>query len=536
MNRQGYLWKSPQQLEDLLGELVGWNSLSGTQGEIDFPHKLKDKFLELEYFREHKRNIELFDAGKERNAFTALYKTEENANTVVLISHFDSVGVEEYGQLQELAFDPEKLMQAFRERPELLTPDAKEDLNTGEYLFGRGTMDMKMGLTLHMHIIEQAIYEAWPVNILLVTVPDEEVSSRGMLAAVPGILEITKRHDLNIKLFLNGEPSFTQQPLDENHYIYSGSIGKILPAALFYGVPTHAGEPLNGITSHFLSSYLTKKMEYTNRFTETYEGESTPLPICLQANDLKDNYDVQTSHHSYALYNVFTLKQTAKDVMMTFREIAESAMHECRTDYEKICKENNIPALNCIRVLEYYEVLEYFIDKYSKEEADEVIREVIGKNGKDERKMTLLIADKLMEYCQELAPVTVLMFAPPYMPAVNSSDDELVEKLIDLTKHEMSEKYNYDVTNKHYFNGISDLSYVNYNPADNGWQSFKDNTPVWGATYSIPFEAMQQLRAPVMNIGPYGKDAHKMTERLHKKNAFEMMPGVLRKVMEQFFK
>jgi Arginine degradation protein (predicted deacylase) len=99
----------------------------------------------------------------------------------------------------------------------------------------------------------------------------------------------------------------------------------------------------------------------------------------------------------------------------------------------------------------------------------------------------------------------------------------------------MLSKYNYDVTSKHYFNGISDLSYVNYNPEDKGWQSFKNNAPLWGETYSIPFEAMQQLSAPVMNIGPYGKDAHKMTERLHKKNAFEMMPAVLRKIINKVF-
>ena len=221
--------------------------------------------------------------------------------------------------------------------------------------------------------------------------------------------------------------------------------------------------------------------------------------------------------------------------MITFKEIANEAMHECRKDYEEICKAHHIPALNCIRVMEYHEVLEYFIDKYSKEEADELIRAVIEQNGTDERKMTLLIADKLMEYCQELAPATVLMFAPPYMPAVNSSDDELVRKLIEATKSEMHKKYNYDVTNKHYFNGISDLSYVNYNPTDDGWQSFKNNAPLWGETYTIPFEEMQQLSAPVINIGPYGKDAHKMTERLHKKNAFEMMPAVLRKLIAEFF-
>ena len=535
MEQEGYLWESAAQLEALLYELVSWKSLSGTQGEVDFPHRLTAKFQELDYFKENTDNLKLFDAEKDRNTFTALYKTDKSSDTVVLISHFDTVGTEEYGQLQELAFNPEKLTQVFRDNPDLLTQDAKEDLYTDQYIFGRGTMDMKMGLALHMHLIEQAVREEWPVNLLLVTVPDEESGSAGMLAAVPGILEISKLHNLNIKLFLNGEPSFTQHPLDDNHYIYSGSIGKILPAALFYGIPTHAGEPLNGITSHFIGSYLTKKMEYTNRFLETFDGETTPLPVCLQANDLKSNYDVQTSHHSYALYNVFTMTQTAKDVMITFKEIAGEAMHECRTDYEEICKAHHIPVLNCIRVLEYHEVLEYFIDKYSKKEADTLIRKIIEQNGMDERKMTLLITDKLMEYCQELAPATVLMFAPPYMPAVNFSDDELVKKLIEATKGEMHETYNYDVTNKHYFNGISDLSYVNYNPEDNDWQSFKNNAPLWGETYSIPFEAMQQLNAPVMNIGPYGKDAHKMTERLHKKNAFEMMPGVLRKVMSEFF-
>ncbi|WP_250129844.1 M20/M25/M40 family metallo-hydrolase [Jeotgalicoccus sp. WY2] len=221
MKEQGYLWESPAQLEALLYELVGWNSLSGTQGEIDFPHKLIVKFKELDYFKTNPDNIQLFDAGKERNAFTALYKTDKSSDTVVLISHFDTVGTEEYGQLQDLAFNPEKLTQAFRDKPDFLTPDAKEDLYTDQYIFGRGTMDMKMGLALHMHLIEQAVNEDWPVNLLLVTVPDEEVSSRGMLAAVPGILELSKTNNLNLKLFLNGEPSFTQQPLDENHYIYS---------------------------------------------------------------------------------------------------------------------------------------------------------------------------------------------------------------------------------------------------------------------------------------------------------------------------
>lgn len=527
-----YLWQRAEDIESLLYELVSWDSLSGSQGEIDFPHKLKEKLKELDYFSTSEDKIRLFDAGNNRNALTALYKNDDARDTVVLISHFDTVGVKEYGQLSKLAFDPEHLTTTFKEQTELLTEEAKVDLESGEYVFGRGIMDMKAGLALHMHILEQAIKEEWKINICLVTVPDEEVSSAGMLRAVLGLVQLKEEYDLNIRLFLNGEPSFTQQPLDNNHYIYSGTIGKIMPAALFYGIPTHAGEPLNGITAHYLSAYLNKEMEFTNRFQESFDGETTPLPICLHSNDLKDNYDVQTSHHSYSLYNVVTMEQTARDVMGTFKEIAEDAMHQCRTDYLKIAEANGIKPFTCIRVMEYHEVLEYFIDKYSKEEADVLIDSVIKKEQGDFRKMTLLIADRLMEYCQELAPATILMFAPPYMPAVNSSDDALVQNLIEVTQSTLKQNFDYDVTNKHYFNGISDLSYVNYQADDNGWEVFMQNAPLWGESYQIPFKEMQILNAPVMNVGPFGKDAHKMSERLHKKNAFVMMPEVLKAVIQ----
>ncbi len=527
-----YLWQKAEDIESLLYELISWDSLSGSQGEIDFPHKLKEKLKELDYFSKAEDKIRLFDAGNSRNALTALYKNDDAVDTVVLISHFDTVGVKEYGQLSKLAFDPEHLTATFKEQTELLTEEAKADLESGEFVFGRGIMDMKAGLALHIHILEQAIKEEWEINICLVTVPDEEVSSAGMLCAVPGLVQLKEEYGLNIRLFLNGEPSFTQQPLDNNHYVYSGTIGKIMPAALFYGIPTHAGEPLNGITAHYLSAYLNKEMEFTNRFQESFDGETTPLPICLQSNDLKDNYDVQTSHHSYSLYNVVTMEQTARDVMGTFKEIAEDAMNQCRTDYLKIAEANGIKPFTCIRVMEYQEVLEYFIDKYSKEEADALIDSVIKKEQGDFRKMTLLIADRLMEYCQELAPATILMFAPPYMPAVNSSDDALVQNLIEVTKTTFKQNFDYDVTNKYYFNGISDLSYVNYRADDNGWEVFMQNAPLWGESYQIPFKEMKILNAPVMNIGPFGKDAHKMSERLNKKNAFEMMPVVLKAVIQ----
>lgn len=62
--------------------------------------------------------------------------------------------------------------------------------------------------------------------------------------------------------------------------------------------------------------------------------------------------------------------------------------------------------------------------------------------------------------------------------------------------------------------------------------AFEENLPVSPKTYSIPFKEMKKLNAPVMNIGPFGRDAHKLTERLHMKNAFEELPILLEDVIQ----
>src|SRR5699024_522841 len=262
------LWNTKEQLEDLICELVSWDSRTGTDGEITFAHKLKSKIQELTYFQNNPEYITFQGAGQGRNAVTELYKHKDATKTIVLISHFDTVHTEEFGRLGDLAFQPRELTEKFKEMINDLPENAHEDILSNDYLFGRGVMDMKMGLALHLHLLEIASLENWPINLLLLSVPDEEVGSAGMRFAVNGLLMLKEQYDLDYALFLNSEPSLSQKPLDENYYIYSGTIGKIMPSALFYGRETHAGEPLNGINAHYMASFFTRKMEYIPDFTE----------------------------------------------------------------------------------------------------------------------------------------------------------------------------------------------------------------------------------------------------------------------------
>ncbi|MFD1848453.1 M20/M25/M40 family metallo-hydrolase [Oceanobacillus bengalensis] len=524
-------WQTPDQLRILLDELVSWKSVTLTEGEREFPIKLQAKLQDLEYFGENPTYLELHDADMRRKFLTALYKHPDATETIVLISHFDTVNTEEYGDFEALATHPEELTKVWMENQAKLPHDVLEDLNTGEYLFGRGAMDMKMGLVLHMRLIEKASIEQWPINLLLLTVPDEEVNSSGMRCAVPTLLEIQKTHHLSFKLFLNSEPVFSINPKNHDFFIYSGTIGKILGAALFYGKETHAGEPLSGLTSPYIASFLTKEMEWNDSFVENVMGETTPLPLTLQQADLSLAYSTQTPYRSSALYNIFVMKRSASEVFDIYEQVANRAVQKLNQDYEEKCKRFNVNPIGKVKVVKYKDLLEYAMKKLGEAAIAEIKADIYYQDGLDDREKSLRIVDKLMIHCQELAPAIVILFAPPYYPAVNSSENELVKKCVDFVSETAMAKFHLPIKQVHYFNGICDLSYVNYEGTEEGWSAFEENTPVWMDTYSIPFPEMQQLNAPVLNVGPFGKDAHKRSERLHIKNAFEQTPILLEELI-----
>ena len=90
-------WGTPEKLQELLIELVSWKSMTLTDGEVQFAYKLKEKMEMLPYFQEHPERLSLSEVNWGRENLTALYKHPEAAETIVLISHYDTVHTSEYG-------------------------------------------------------------------------------------------------------------------------------------------------------------------------------------------------------------------------------------------------------------------------------------------------------------------------------------------------------------------------------------------------------------------------------------------------------
>ena len=520
-------WQDPDALRALLLELVAMDSVSGTPGERAFAGLLRDVLLRSEAVRTIADEIVLGDVGQGRSFLRALHRSDATDATILLLSHFDTVDVAEYGDDASAAFDVDALGTALAQPQAGLDADAAADLASGEWLFGRGVMDMKAGLALHVQLLERAVAEDWPINLVLLTVPDEEVNSDGMRAAVQHLVELQLQQGFDWTLFLCGEPSFPAHPGDQRHHVYSGSIGKLLPAVLCCGRETHAGTPLAGITSTVIASELTRRMEWNEALAEEDRGERAPLPVTLEQRDLRAGYSTQTSSRTLALYNAFTMHRSAEEVLQLVEGIAREAAASCSEAWRAACDRAGVDTPGPVRVLRYEQLVAHATGQLGAERVRELVDAALATSG-DLRARSVAAADALVLACPDLAPAIVLLFAPPWYPAVCSSGDALVEACIERVRSRASEWFCSDVHRTHWFNGISDLSYL-APVADTELQrsAWRANTPGVGVTYDVPLEAMRQLDAPVLNVGPLGKDPHQRSERLHAPSSFEHLPALL---------
>jgi arginine utilization protein RocB len=96
-----------------------------------------------------------------RKNFACLLKSQKSVDkTIILMAHFDTVGIDDfarYGNLN-LAFQPEALaeeMKKYFQSKDVLDiaeNSAWQALQSGDWLFGRGSVDMKSGVAMNIAV------------------------------------------------------------------------------------------------------------------------------------------------------------------------------------------------------------------------------------------------------------------------------------------------------------------------------------------------------------------------------------------------
>jgi len=151
----------------------------------------------------------------------------------------------------------------------------------------------------------------------------------------------------------------------------------------------------------------------------------------------------------------------------------------------------------------------------------------------DETIDTCTRTTRLVEYVHGLwsdkDPIVLVYLTPPYYPHVHVAGEKEKERRLLWAVDKAIEETgtDYKLTRKKFFPYISDLSFATAPQDPEVIRALKRNTPGFGIFYDIPLREMQSLDLPVVDIGPFGKDAHKFTERIEKNYSFYTAPELV---------
>lgn len=533
-------------------ELVEVPGISGTDAEKAVAFKIEEMLKRIPYFQEHPENIKLVPLENdpfERSIVTAFLQINPDCpDTVILTGHYDVVDIEEFGHLQDIAFDIESVTKRINEMP--LDEDSLKDYQSGEWLFGRGTADMKFGHGLCMELLryysENNVING---NLLYVAVCGEETNSEGMLRAVKFFNDFAEEKDIRYTALLLTECFMMEdQANDTNKYIHYGASGKIMPMFFFVGEATHAGEPFLGFDPSLVSAEVYRKLQLNIDFCQERFGEFTPPPVCLKMQDLKSTYSASTPLYSVAYYTIITVNIDPEDTIIKLKKIAYDAMTDSIKLINKRADEYSGFIGNDVVKYEYkpcvmtLDELQKGVEKTFDGDLQEHLKEYalnLQKQKMEMQDIAVQLVKHIYELYKDKRPMVILSFIPPYYPDVYlEKSDEDVNRLMKACDSVISyakEKYGETLKMKDFYMGISDMCYTGLDKDMNFDNLFKNLAGI-GSVYNFPAEDMKKFRVPGIVLGGYGKDFHKHTERLHKKYNFEILPDLYIRLINDILK
>lgn len=539
---------------NLTRELVRIRSVSHTSGENEAADAIFSLLAEESYFREHPgflRFLPVEEGGLQRRAVLAFVRAgNETARTVLLNGHFDVVDTDVCGDLADLAFDADAYTACMGQRD--IPDDAREDLVSGNWLFGRGVMDMKAGLAMHMaYLAHMSRHRSeLGVNLLFLAVPDEEGSSVGMRGSLSGLCSFIREERLDLVAALSGEPAFwTSKTTGESRphrVLFTGTTGKIMPLFFCVGREAHVGYSFDGVNAAALAARVVCLMDCCPDLIDgTGEDTLTP-PVCLKLKDLRDTYSVTLPERAAAYFNVLTVSRSPLDMLEICRNVARRALEETLADirkagrrFQELSGRSDTPVPDWqSSVYTVRELVDRLAGEKGMTEAGRMLNAFAEKLpvDMDEREKGLAVLDHLVSLVNLKGPAVVVGFLPPYYPQrINLRATEKECRLRSIMEGVLSELESSvgQVSLVECFSGIMDLSYMGFQGRPEELTTLADNMPGWGTVFSLSMKDLMSLDVPIASVGPSGKDAHKDTERLELDYSFTVAPRMLERVIRE---
>lgn len=532
-----------EEVKEITRKLVSISSIVGkpTQ-ETACAKEICKYYASLEYFKKNSKQvymIKTIDDIVERHSTIAYIKGTKNPTnnkTIILMGHIDTVDIGDFGPEPEIAFNSNKIIEYLRGLTNL-NATLKTDIESGEYMFGRGSLDMKSGVACQMYVMKYfSIHpEELSGNIIAIAHCDEEDMSHGILSGLKEFEKLKEKENFEYIASINSDYCTPYYEGDENRYVYYGAVGKLLPSFYVVGRESHVGQPYGGLDPNLIVAEITKRMDLNVDLCDEALGETTMPPISLRQMDLKDVYTVQTSNTAYCYYNFFTHGMSPKDVIYRVKEIAvdafDSVINNVNMSYEAYCNKtgfNYIPKQWETRVFTYEEfyneLAQTWGEKFKKHM--ESFSHNLNQNQPemDLRVFSKCVIEEAWKWSEDKNPVIILYFSSSYCPRVEvTGKDTKEQNLIKAVEKAVEKEGSYcnnNIVTKYFFPYISDASFMAVCDDEESLYSLEKNMPAWGEKYTHKINDIRQLNVPVANIGSHGNDGHMYTERVHEKYTF----------------
>lgn len=511
--------------------MVARPSVTGTRDEADFGPWLAAHLRDQGGFGPSAKVWTFPVAPGDARQVVALLVRGRGSRTVVLTGHYDTVTVEDYGDLAPLAGQPQALRDGLLARLGDATGPAarqiREDLASGRFLPGRGLLDMKAGLAAGLAAMAAIAAGPFEGNLLFLAVPDEENASAGARAAAAQLPGLLAAHDLQAVAVINLDAIADDGDGRAGRVLATGTVGKVLPTAFVVGRPVHSGFALRGLNAAVLAGAIAARLEWAPELTDDGAGSPGTAASLLALKDGKSGYDVTVPGTAWLFWNVLLHRRDPSLVLPTVAGLVREALADCLSALAARAAQSghaaDARALETeVPILTYGALLAEVAarDPGLSDHLDRVAASTATLDLPERcRRMTAALWDR----SGKSGPAVVLgLGSIPYM-ATAIEDPGLLATLRGFLT-DAPTRHGVAVSETAYFAGISDMSF--FGQADDAvLATLAADTPAWAQGVGLAPGALAQV--PTLNLGPWGRDYHTPWERMHTDYGFRQLPALL---------
>ncbi|MGG0658673.1 M20/M25/M40 family metallo-hydrolase [Rummeliibacillus pycnus] len=537
---------------DVTNRLVEVESVVNTKGEIAVAKKLYNMISSLNYFKYHPSQVFLSqtkdDEIERYNVFAFIKGKKGNSKkTVILMGHTDTVGIEDFNTLKDKACSPNELKKALTKE---IVPDlVKEHLQSDNWHFGRGVLDMKSGVASHYYLLKY--YAEHPEelngNLVFFAECDEEDSSHGVLSGIQDLLSLKEDQGFDYQALINSDFVAPRYEGDPNRYIYKGTVGKLLPSFFITGAETHAGSSFEGLDPNYIAAELTRQISYNPELCDKSLGETPMPPVSLKQTDFKETYTIQTALSSYVYYNFFIQSWSPKEALELLKNQAEiafnNAIDQLKERHQKYCEISGQPFSELpwkTRVIVYEDMKKMLLEENGEKylaHMNQFKENLLLDESLDVRMFSAKVVEEEWKWMKDKSPAIILFYSSLYSPRIdltgkNEKEQNLIDAL-DFAIEKVQPNYSNPIVKRNYFPYVCDMSCVALSDDEEGINAVIENNPSWGTKHYVNYDNIRKINVPTINIGPYGYDAHNRYERVELNYSMEMVPNITNEVIKK---